>query len=1502
MSGYDGMPVVPFNLTQFVPMKCEYLGSALSSTGLFQNDDVFKHPLPILLLQIGTSLLMTTVLHYILKPFNQPRFVAEMLTGILLGPSIFRHIETGGLYQKLFELKPKKVMRLLEYICFGMYGYIVGVRTDISIIKASGTLSWILGFVGIALPTGIAYSINILLGKFHFIEAEILMPICPFVAQSSFHVTSILLDELNLLNSEIGRLALSSSLITSIFSWIYTISTNFYYYSYLFNLSLLDFIERQAYRLVLVAFIVFGLRSVMFWMIRKVPDGKSIKEWHFFTMVVMLFGVGFLSESMGYSLFFGMMILGLAVPPGPPLGSGMVQRLSLFVSAVLLPLYIVNAGRVVDVSVIDPDNYTVAMVVIGIAAYLAKLIGAVVPLRFCNVPYKDAFALALIVSFQGLFDVFFFKIALRHGLVNKKFYSIITIMAVLIAMITTPIIKYLYDPSKRYINYKRRTLQHSNREHELRMLVCLHEEDNVFSIMNILKASNPHKKSPIEAFVVDLMELIGREIPLLINHQLHKGRSSTLNRANRIITTFHQFEQHQEGIKHQHFTVIAPYGSMHDDICMLALEKSVSLLIIPFQNSESIAIRGVKKNVLDKAPCSVGILVDKKIVMYWRPDCHDEIKFNVCVIFLGGPDSREALALGMRMVENSAIRLTVIRLIAKDDFITDLVETKLDVRAINELKNLYKSNEGIEYTEVIVKDGANTIEVLQFLDDQYDLMLVGRRHDNESPLVSGLANWSFVSELGIIGDILASSDMQCNASVLVLQQQSTVEDLLLMIYNRNFNCFIVISFLFVQTGILLGPSIFRHIETGGLYQKLFELKPKKVMRLLEYICFGMYGYIVGVRTDISIIKASGTLSWILGFVGIALPTGIAYSINILLGKFHFIEAEILMPICPFVAQSSFHVTSILLDELNLLNSEIGRLALSSSLITSIFSWIYTISTNFYYYSYLFNLSLLDFIERQAYRLVLVAFIVFGLRSVMFWMIRKVPDGKSIKEWHFFTMVVMLFGVGFLSESMGYSLFFGMMILGLAVPPGPPLGSGMVQRLSLFVSAVLLPLYIVNAGRVVDVSVIDPDNYTVAMVVIGIAAYLAKLIGAVVPLRFCNVPYKDAFALALIVSFQGLFDVFFFKIALRHGLVNKKFYSIITIMAVLIAMITTPIIKYLYDPSKRYINYKRRTLQHSNREHELRMLVCLHEEDNVFSIMNILKASNPHKKSPIEAFVVDLMELIGREIPLLISHQLHKGRSSTLNRANRIITTFHQFEQHQEGIKHQHFTVIAPYGSMHDDICMLALEKSVSLLIIPFQNSESIAIRGVKKNVLDKAPCSVGILVDKKIVMYWRPDCHDEIKFNVCVIFLGGPDSREALALGMRMVENSAIRLTVIRLIAKDDFITDLVETKLDVRAINELKNLYKSNEGIEYTEVIVKDGANTIEVLQFLDDQYDLMLVGRRHDNESPLVSGLANWSFVSELGIIGDILASSDMQCNASVLVLQQQSTVEDLLRIPKE
>ncbi|CAL5422344.1 unnamed protein product [Camellia sinensis] len=165
------------------------------------------------------------------------------------------------------------------------------------IMKASGKVPWMIGFTVAALPTALTYSVNILLEKFysiksHSVKSQHLTGICPLVSSPSFHVTSILLDDLNLLNSEMGRLALSSSLVSSLCSFIFRIISNYKYYAEWpgLNLSVMEYAGRQSGRIILTLFIVFAVRPVMFWMMSKVPEGKNIKESHFFTMVVMLFG------------------------------------------------------------------------------------------------------------------------------------------------------------------------------------------------------------------------------------------------------------------------------------------------------------------------------------------------------------------------------------------------------------------------------------------------------------------------------------------------------------------------------------------------------------------------------------------------------------------------------------------------------------------------------------------------------------------------------------------------------------------------------------------------------------------------------------------------------------------------------------------------------------------------------------------------------------------------------------------------------------------------------------------------------------------------------------------------------------------------------------------------------------------------------------------------------------------------------------------------------------
>ena len=74
-----------------------------------------------------------------------------------------------------------------------------------------------------------------------------------------------------------------------------------------------------------------------------------------------------------------------------------------------------------------------------------------------------------------------------------------------------------------------------------------------------------------------------------------------------------------------------------------------------------------------------------------------------------------------------------------------------------------------------VKEGADTAAyMLHAIADDFDLILAGRRHDNNSQVLIGLSEWNEVKYLGVIGDILVSSDFHSKASVMVIQQQASV--------------------------------------------------------------------------------------------------------------------------------------------------------------------------------------------------------------------------------------------------------------------------------------------------------------------------------------------------------------------------------------------------------------------------------------------------------------------------------------------------------------------------------------------------------------------------------------------------------------------------------------------------------------------------------------------------------------------------------------------------------
>ncbi|BBG96487.1 cation/hydrogen exchanger 15 [Prunus dulcis] len=102
-------------------------------------------------------------------------------------------------------------------------------------------------------------------------------------------------------------------------------------------------------------------------------------------------------------------------------------------------------------------------------------------------------------------------------------------------------------------------------------------------------------------------------------------------------------------------------------------------------------------------------------------------------------------------------------------------EKVLDNEVLKEFKQKSVANAHVKYIEETAKDAVQTTRILRSIMNEFELIIVGRRNGLDSPQTLGFSEWSEFPELGVIGDLLVSSDFDSNASIFVVQQQQQLK-------------------------------------------------------------------------------------------------------------------------------------------------------------------------------------------------------------------------------------------------------------------------------------------------------------------------------------------------------------------------------------------------------------------------------------------------------------------------------------------------------------------------------------------------------------------------------------------------------------------------------------------------------------------------------------------------------------------------------------------------------
>ncbi|KZV49314.1 cation/H(+) antiporter 15-like [Dorcoceras hygrometricum] len=762
------------------------------SRGFFRDSNPLDFSVPLILAQLSLSSTFILFTSRILSPLGQPSMVIHILAGLVLGPSFLGRF--AGFAELVYPYQ--SLMVLDTFAVFGcmLYFFLIGVQVDPWILSKIERKPIIIGISTVLLALVFSVVTTFFMMKLsHNPTIPYLGPVAIASSVLSFPIVARYLTELKMANTEFGRVALASSLVSNAFG--FCMITLFVLIHEDGPGSRMKMVKTVVTGISFVALVVFVVRPIILWALQRNPEGEPLKQSFIYLVLVGIMISGFIGKAAGLNIFYGPLVYGIAIPAGPPLGSALTQKLDFITSWLFMPLYFVKNGLVIDIFQVTIGDYLTVQSVI-LTAYIGKFLGAMLSSIYAGVTLRESAQIGLVMDVQGVLELGLFKMLKRNSAIDEKAFVVLCASMLIGTGCCTNILRYLYDPSRRHTFHKRRTLLDLKPDSELRLLACVHNQENVPPIINLLESLNPTKRSPIDVCLLHLVELVGRSHPLLIPHKLGSVNSAETCTPKSIINAFQILQQRYYGAITVHpFTAISPYAIMHDEVCEMAVDRRVSLVIFPFHRrfnttaeSSSFNIKTVNDRILQTLPCTTAIVVDRSPTIISSSattgaassSSYEDGPFGVAVFFIGGPDDREALAIGSRMVSQPNIHLTIYRLILKEDAISiDIVDSNMEKKLDNEVMDeiLVKSrNNGdtrVSYVEQVVRDGTGTVALIRAIENKHEVIIIGRRHDTTSPLLGGLSDWSEDSELGTIGDMFALVDSNATSTILVVKNHIT---------------------------------------------------------------------------------------------------------------------------------------------------------------------------------------------------------------------------------------------------------------------------------------------------------------------------------------------------------------------------------------------------------------------------------------------------------------------------------------------------------------------------------------------------------------------------------------------------------------------------------------------------------------------------------------------------------------------------------------------------------
>ncbi|MBL9166733.1 MAG: cation:proton antiporter [Verrucomicrobiales bacterium] len=392
--------------------------------------------------QLGLILLFCRLVGMLAARLGQPQVVAEMIAGVLLGPSLLGLLWPEG-FTRLFPADSLRILFPISQLGLALYMFVVGLEFRMDIVRQNYKSSIAVSLAGMVAP----FVLGAGLGYYFFhhtelfpkqtSELEAMLFLGASMCITAFPMLARIIHFKGLAGTTMGTVALGAGAIDDAMAWC-LLAVVLASFSGDFSHAAWNIGGGIAY----VSLSLLVIRPLLARWLGGEQRREPLTENELVVCLALLSLGAWFTDAVGLHAVFGAFVMGVAMPRGL-VSETLIQRIQPLTVALLLPLFFTYSGLNTKIGLLNSVYLWEMAVAVLVAAVAGKGVACWLAARATGISNREALGIGTLMNARGLMELIIINIGLQKGIISPALFAILVIMAVVTTLMASPLFERL---------------------------------------------------------------------------------------------------------------------------------------------------------------------------------------------------------------------------------------------------------------------------------------------------------------------------------------------------------------------------------------------------------------------------------------------------------------------------------------------------------------------------------------------------------------------------------------------------------------------------------------------------------------------------------------------------------------------------------------------------------------------------------------------------------------------------------------------------------------------------------------------------------------------------------------------------------------------------------------------------------------------------------------------------------------------------------------------------